>query len=180
MIRAISILFFALPFCVLAQNPLQFIREKIDFDINKQRFSIDGIYYFLNDNDKEKRQTILFPFSEKSDSLIVKRVYNLTYSEHIEYKLLKNAIVFEFNILPRDTVKINIAYSQKAMKENDYILKSTRTWKEALKQADYSLTFDKSIQIESFSLKPDSLKNGVYYWTEKDFYPNDDFIVRIK
>ena len=66
------------------------------------------------------------------------------------------------------------------LKENDYILKSTRTWKEALKQADYSLTFDKSIQIESFSLKPDSLKNGVYYWTEKDFYPNDDFIVRIK
>ena len=180
MIRTILILVFALPFCVLAQKPLQFIGEKIDFEINKQRFSIDGVYYFLNDNDKEKRQTILFPFSEKSDSLIVKRVYNLTYSEHIEYQFLKNAIVFRFNILPRDTVKINIAYSQKAMKENVYILKSTRTWKEALKQADYSLTFDNSIQIESLSLKPDSLKNSVYYWTEKDFYPNDDFIVRIK
>jgi hypothetical protein len=178
--RAILILFLALPFCLSAQKPLRFIGEKIDFEIDKQRFSIDGLYFFLNNTEKEKRQTILFPFSEKADSLIVKRVYNLTYSENIEYQLLKNAIVFMFNILPGDTVKINIAYSQQTMKENVYILKSTRTWNEALERADYSLTFDNSIQIENLSLKPDSLKNDVYYWSKKDFYPNEDFIVRIK
>lgn len=178
--RTILILFFTLPCFVIAQKPLQFIGEKIDFEINKQRFSIDGVYYFLNNTGKEKKQTIIFPFSEKADSLIVKRVYNLTYSENIGYQLLKNAIAFVFNILPGDTVKINIAYSQQTMRENVYILKSTRTWNEALERADYSLTFDNSIQIEILTLKPDSLKNNVYYWKKKDFYPNEDFIVRIK
>jgi hypothetical protein len=58
-----------------------------------------------------------------------------------------------FKILPGDTVKINIAYSQQTMKENVYILESTRTWNEALEWVDYSLTFDNSIQIENLSLK---------------------------
>lgn len=178
--RTILIIFLALPFYVMAQKPLRFIGEKIDFEINKQSFSVDGVYYFFNNTDQEIRQTILFPFSEKADSLIVKRVYNLTYLKSIEYQRLKNAIVFMFKILPGDTVKINIAYSQQTMKENVYILESTRTWNEALEWVDYSLTFDNSIQIENLSLKPDSLKNGVYYWAKKDFYPNEDFIVRIK
>ncbi len=85
--------------------------------------------------------------------MIVKRVYNLTYLKSIEYQRLKNAIVFMFKILPGDTVKINIAYSQQTMKENVYILESTRTWNEALEWVDYSLTFDNSIQIENLSLK---------------------------
>ena len=164
----------------MAQLKLEFIGEKIDFAINSNRFSINGIYYFSNSSEQEIKQTILFPFSKNTDSIIVKRVYNLSYSKNLSYQDLKNAIAFKILVLPKDTVKVNIAYSQNTVKENIYILESTQTWGQALKKADYSLTFDTSVQIDSMSLKPDSLDNNVFYWKRQDFYPNENFKVWIK
>jgi hypothetical protein len=164
----------------LAQQKLQFIGERIDFAINKERFSINGIYYFLNNTEVAIRQNILFPFPKEADSLIVKRIYNLTYSEKLSFQQLNNAVAFKIVVLPKDTVKVNIAYSQNTDKENIYILESTQTWGKAMKRANYSLTIDTSVQIDSLSLKPDSLINNIYYWDIQDFYPNNNFRVWIK
>lgn len=178
--RLILILFFAVPINLLDQQKLEFIGERIDFAINSERFTINGIYYFANKSKEEIKQTILFPFSKNTDSIIVKRVYNLTYAENLSYQELENAVAFKIIVLPKDTVKINIAYSQKTAKENIYILESTQTWGQALKKADYSLTFDTSVKIDSLSLKPDSMDDKMYYWKRQDFYPNENFKVWIK
>jgi hypothetical protein len=180
MSRLILILFFTVPINLLAQPKLEFIGERIDFAINSERFAINGIYYFANISEKAIKQTILFPFAKNTDSIIVKRVYNLTYSENFSYQELENAIAFKILVLPKDTVKINIAYSQNTVKENIYILESTQTWGKSLKKADYSLTFDSTVQIDSLSLKSDSLNDNVYYWERHDFYPNENFKVWIK
>lgn len=164
----------------MAQQKLGFIGERIDFVINSSRFSINGIYYFSNISEQEIRQTILFPFSKNTDTIAVERIYNLSYAENISFQKFENAMAFKILVLPKDTVIVNIAYSQKTVKENTYILKSTQTWGQALKSAAYSLTFDTSVQIDSLSLKPDSLINGVYFWNKQDFYPNEDFKVWIK
>ena len=177
---SISILLLVVPVCLPAQEKLQFIGERIDFTINKSTFTINGIYYFLNNSDKEIRQNILFPFAKNTDSVAFKRVYNLTYAKHLVFKVLNNAIVFEINVLPKDSVKVNIAYSQKAARENIYILKSAQTWGHALKSASYSLTYDPLVQIDSLALKPDSLVDNIYYWSKLDFYPDKDFKVWIK
>ncbi|HOU98601.1 MAG TPA: hypothetical protein PLP65_07120 [Bacteroidales bacterium] len=178
--RLIFILFFVIPINIFAQQKLEFIGERIDFAINSNRFSINGIYYFSNSSDKEIRQTILFPFSKNTDSITVKRVYNLTYSENLSFQEFENAVAFKVIVLPKDTVKVNIAYSQNTVKENIYILESTQTWGQALKRADYSLTIDTSVQIDSLSLKPDSLTKNVYFWNKQEFYPNENFKVWIK
>lgn len=178
--RLILILCFAVPINLLAQQNLEFIGERIDFAINSERFTINGIYYFANNSEQEIKQTILFPFARNTDSIVAKRVYNLTYSEMLSYQELKNAIAFKILVLPKDTVKVNIAYSQNTVRENIYILESTQTWGQALKKADYSLTFDSSVQIDSLSLKSDSLDDNVYYWKRKDFYPEENFKVWIK
>ena len=180
MSRWIITFFFGIPMNLLAQNKLDFIGEKIDFVINSDRFSVNGIYYFSNNSEHEIRQTILFPFSKNTDSIAVKRVYNLTYSENLPFQELDNAVAFKVLLLPKDTIKVNIAYSQKTVKENTYILESTQTWGQALKRADYSLTFDASVQIDSVSFKPDSLDSHVYYWEKQDFYPYENFKVWIK
>lgn len=174
------LMFFLIPVSLLAQQKLEFIGERIDFAINSARFTVNGIYYFANNSEQEIKQTILFPFSKNTDSLTVKRVYNLTYSENLSYQELENAVAFKLLVLPMDTVKINIAYSQNKVRENIYILESTQTWSQALKKADYSLTFDTSVQIDSLSLKPDYLDNNVYYWKKQNFYPNENFKVWIK
>jgi len=178
--RLIVILLIVIPIHVLAQHKLEFIGEKIDFAINSDQFTINGIYYFANNSEHEIKQTILFPFAKNTNSTTVKRVYNLTYGENIPFKELNNAVAFKILVLPKDMVKVNIAYAQNTVKENIYILESTQTWAHALKKADYSLTFDASVQIDSLSLKSDSLINNVYYWKRKDFYPNENFKVWIK
>lgn len=180
MSRLILILFLVIPVNLLAQQKLEFIGEKIDFAINSDRFSVNGIYYFSNSSEQEIKQTILFPFSKNTDSVIVKRVFNLTYSDNLSFQELNNAVAFKLLVLPNDTVKVNIAYSQNTVKENIYILESTQTWGQALKKADYSLTFDTSVEIDSLSYEPDSLDNNVYYWKREDFYPNENFKVWIK
>lgn len=169
-----------IPICLFAQHSLQFIGEKIDFAINKERFSINGIYCFSNKTTAEIKQTILFPFSEDADSLIVKRIYNLTYLKSIDYQILNNAVYFKIIIPPEDTLRVNIAYSQKTEEENVYVLESTQSWGQPLIQADYSLVCDESVQIDSISLEPDSLINNVYYWTKQNFFPDDNFKVWIK
>jgi len=174
------LIFLFVPLNLLAQHKLEFIGEKIDFAINRDRFSINGIYYFLNSSEQEIKQTILFPFSKNTDSIIVKRVFNLTYSENLSFQELNNAVAFKVLVLPNDTVKVNIAYSQNTVKENIYILESTQTWGQALEKADYSLEFESSVLIDSLSLKPDTLINNVYLWRKLDFYPNDNFKIWIK
>jgi hypothetical protein len=176
----IVIALFLFPVHLLAQNNIQFNGERIDFKINKDRFFINGIYYFSNNSEKEIKQTILFPFSQSADSLVVKRVYNLTYNENISFQNLNDAIAFKLLVLPKDSVKINIAYSQSTDKKNIYILESTQTWGKALERANYSLTTDSNVQIDSLSLKPDSLVNDIYYWEKHDFYPNENFQIWIK
>jgi hypothetical protein len=178
--KLILIIFFVVPIKLLAQKNLEFIGERIDFAINSERFTINGIYYFVNNSEQKIKQTILFPFAKNTDSIITKRVYNLTYSERLCYQELDNAIAFKILVLPKDTVKLNIAYSQNTLKENIYILESTQTWGQALQKADYSLTFDSSVQIDSLSLKSDYLSDNVYYWKRQDFYPNENFKVWIK
>lgn len=180
MIRYIFLLLFITPLYLDAQQSLQFFGEKLDFSIDQNRFSVNGIFYFANNTGEVIRKSILFPFSKNSDSLTVKRIYNLTYRERIAYQKLNNAIAFQIIVLPSDTVKLNIAYSQSTDKENVYILESTKTWGQKLKWADYSLIVDNSVQIDSVSLKSDSINNDVYYWTKKNFYPEKNFRIWIK
>ncbi len=178
--RLFLILLFFISIDILSQQKLEFVGERIDFTIDSEIFSVNGIYYFYNNSEKEIRQRILFPFSKNTDFVAVKRVYNLTYFKNINFHRFKDAITFYVNILPKDTIKVNIAYSQNTVKENIYILKSTQVWGKALTRADYSLSVDNSVQIDSLSLKPDSLCKNIYYWRKKDFYPNENFKVWVK
>ena len=180
MSRLAIILFIVIPINLWSQQKIEFIEERIDFVINSDQFSVNGIYYFLNTSEQNINQTILFPFSKNTDNIAVKRVFNLTYSENLSFQKFEDAIAFKIFVLPKDTIKINIAYSQNTVRENIYILESTQAWGKALNEAHYSLTFDKSVHIDSLSLKPDSLCDNTYYWKRKDFYPNENFKVYIK
>jgi len=178
--RLLFVVLMVSPQFMMAQKKLEFVNEKIDFSITSSLFTINGIYVFANNTENIIRQTILFQFSNKIDSLKVKRVYNLTYNENLNYQNVLNGIAFKMIVLSMDTVNINISYHQKTNKENIYILESTQTWGKPLQKAVYSLSVDNSVTIDSFSLKPDTLINNIYYWTKTEFYPNENFKVWIK
>jgi len=177
---ACILLLIQLPWLLLSQDRLQFVGERIDFELNSSRFSINGIYFFANSSDREIHQAIFFPFGQGADSIQVKRVYHINGNHKIDYQLNANGIGFKIVVLPHDTIDVNIAYSRKTKPENIYVLKSTRAWGKALQSAKYSLTVEKSVKIKSVSYSPDRIDGNIYYWNKKDFFPMEDFVVRIK
>ena len=80
---------------------------------------------------------------------------------------------------PADTVYINIAYTQTLLKNNVYILRSTKSWGKPLQKAQYALTVHDSLSIESISYPTDSQKDNVYYWEKQNFLPSKDFEVML-
>ena len=174
------LLCFSFAFCslfgVYAQREMSFIEEYIDFEINAEKFVVNGVYLFRNNTDRNIVQKITFPFGISTDSVTVNRVWDLTNGESVDYRILKESIAFSLKLSPGDSLSLNIGYSQPVKKENRYILRSTQSWGEALKVATYSLAV-KGFNVEQFSYAPDSMKENIYYWQKKDFFPEKDFIV---
>jgi hypothetical protein len=177
------LLCFSFIFCnlfeVYAQRKISFVEEYIDFEINAEKFIINGIYLFRNNTNNDIVQQITFPFGMSTDSVTVNRVWDLTNGHAINYKILKESISFPVKFSSSDSLSLNIMYNQPVKKENKYILRSTQAWGEALKVATYSLSV-KDFGIEQFSYAPDSVKENRYFWQKKDFFPEIDFVITVK
>ena len=165
-----------------AQNQVSFFEEYIDFSIDKQHFTINGIYSFCNYSDREINQPILFPFADDVLEIDSIRVVNLKTSSNVAFTKSGKYISFVLKIMPKDTVDLNIYYRQKTVSSNKYIITSTKAWGKPLEKAFYSLTVDKGINIKSFSYQPDSFKKKkrIYFWKKDNFMPDEDFIVTIQ
>lgn len=177
--KLIIIVCFFVPFNVLSQKILDFVGEKIDFTLNPDTFSINGIYTFINHSDKDIYSSISFPLAVEANSVIVKRIFNLTYLIDIEFKRIKDELTFNLYINAGDTVNINIAYCQPIQENNIYILTSTQAWNRPLLFAEYSLTVSKKIRIKSFSYTPDKKRGKIYYWKKTNFMPDKEFMISI-
>lgn len=164
-----------------AQNKVSFFEEHIDFSIDKDYFTINGIYSFCNHSGVKVNQTILFPFAVEVTEIDSIRIVNLKTSSGIGFNPSGKLISFTIPILPNDTVDINLFYRQKTSVSNKYIITSTKAWGKPLEKADYSLTADKDISIKTFSYTPDSFnkKRKIYFWHKENFMPETDFIVTL-
>jgi hypothetical protein len=178
----ILLLFFF--FRTLAQLPVSFIEEYIDFAIDNNYYIVNGIYVFTNNTSEQISQNIIFPFASESRVVDSIRILNLKSQQPLSFLTQKRSVAFGIHILPHDTLEINIFYRQPLSAKNIYILKSTETWKRPLSKAVYSLTTNKTIKIISFSFEPDTMKKEndkkIYYWEKHNFMPEMDFEVVIK
>jgi hypothetical protein len=165
------------------QNVISFFEEHIDFTLDKNYFSINGIYTFSNTSEKFINQQIIFPFADETSQIDSIRIINLNTLRMIEFKRMKNAISFSFPIQAGDTVDLNIYYRQKTAERNKYIITSTQLWGKPLEKAIYTLTSDSTLKINSFSFTPDSSKaiagKKLYVWEKYDFMPEIDFEILI-
>jgi hypothetical protein len=166
-----------------AQKPVSFLAEYIDFKIEGEYFSINGLYVFLNRTDKSANTGILFPFTMPAALIDSIGIMNLNTSRQIVYKKREKDIVFNLLMNPFDTVTVHLCYRQPLARINTYILTSTQTWGTPLEKAVYTMTTDKKRMIRSFSFPPDSFITDAiyktYYWSKTDFDPTADFEVTI-
>lgn len=166
-----------------AQNTVSFFEEHIDFSLENNYFTINGIYSFASKTGNSEVQQIIFPFDNETDLIDSIRIFNLNTFRNIEFKRLKNSVYFKISVPANDTVDLNIFYRQKISKTNKYIITSTQSWGQPLKKAVYTLTTDTNLKIKSFTYEPNSdrITNNkkVYLWEMQDFMPKNDFIITI-
>jgi hypothetical protein len=166
-----------------AQKPVAFPSEYIDFRIDSNYFSINGIYTFRNKTNEIINTNIQFPFAVNTALIDSIRVINLKNLKTINYSEDEKSIFFNLYLSPHDSVQYNIYYRQKSDKKNTYILTTTQSWGAPLENAVYSLTADKRIKIISLSLKPDSSISDqfhtTYFWHKQNFSPQTDFEIII-
>ncbi|MCL2650847.1 MAG: hypothetical protein FWD60_07460 [Candidatus Azobacteroides sp.] len=164
---------------VYAQEKISFFEEHIDFELDSAYFNINGIYSFYNPTDTEINQRIIFPVAVEMTQVDSIDIINLNDLNRIQFQRLKKAFTFFINMPPLDTVDVNIFYKQKTAKENTYIITSTQSWKQPLKQAVYTLTTSLPMDEEKFSYPSTSKEiiNGkiLYRWEKTNFMPDKEF-----
>lgn len=162
-----------------AQATISFFEEHIDFSLDNNYFTINGIFSFANKSNMLQTQQIIFPFANETHSIDSIRIINLNTLSNLDFIRLKSAVIFKITVPANDTVDLNIFYRQKKSSINKYIITSTQSWGKPLKKAVYSLSTEKELNIKSFTYKPDTIKiiddKKLYLWNKTDFMPKNDF-----
>ena len=164
---------------------LQFFREDLSFEIKEDHFYVNGLYNIRNTNDKELRQTLIYPFPQdpaygKVDSLFVMNIIDTTITTNMQYG--DKGASFTIQIEPDSTVVYRIGYRQELKSEKaEYILTTTQTWGRPFEQVNYTLTFPRELQLDSLSYMPDSLREEsnryILFWYKENFMPDRNFII---
>lgn len=176
-------------FCLLSlffqvqhKNTFSFREEYIEFRLKGSVFTVNGNYIFVNNSDYEVSSDINYPFPVALPDIDSIHVFDNSQGKFLRYKKISKAILFRLEMIPHDTVKMNIFYRQTGVKDTvRYILTTTKVWGEALKRGEYTLKTDPGTHIKSFSYPPDKQvtrgNHQIFYWHKKDFMPVKDFIV---
>ena len=165
---------------------LQFYQENLKFSITKTNFTVDGLYYFRNPTPDTIKQYMSYPFPQISGLGEVISVEGTSLYPEMKAPVIVNvnqeAAKFRLMVYPFDTAVLRITYVQLIQDHKvEYILTSTKAWKEPLEKADFTLKLPIDFKIDSLSYDADSLliKDGYlfYKFHFEDFMPDKNFSV---
>ncbi len=181
-----SVLFlFIFLICTTANAQIEFFKEDLQFELNKNFFTVAGDYYFRNIGDHDIKATLFYPIPR--DSLLgyydsVKVTYSSQQTDSPITIRKENGFFFNVEINSKTSAKYSVSYRQKLLgNKAKYIFTTTNTWGKPLECANFRLSFPKNIRIDSISIIPDSLMeiDEVYtvFWTRENFMPGKDFVI---
>ena len=101
-----------------AQPKISFFEEHIDFSLENNYFTINGIFSFANKNNIPQTQQIIFPFANETNSIDSIRIINLNTLSNLDFIKLKSSVLFKITVPPNDTIDLNIFYRQKKSTTN--------------------------------------------------------------
>jgi hypothetical protein len=173
-------------FFILKAQDISFYKENITMKLEKDRFYVSGNYFLKTAEDQSI--TLVYPFPVDSlygecDSL---RIFNLTTNQVIEpLEIKQQAAILKVDFGEYKEVEVLISYRQKLLgNKAEYILKTTKSWRKPLEQADYELIVPVELNIAKFSIPPDeSITTGtekIFYWSRQDFMPKENMIFEFR
>lgn len=168
---------------ILSGQSISFFKETLSFKLNRDSFEVDGLYYFRNHTNTEIRQVMFYPFPDVEQYGKIKSIEIKTEGDTASQilSISEKGALFRLFMDPNSEVIYHIRYSQ-FLQSNQakYIITTTRKWGEGFEQADYNMEFTEAIEIDSVTIKPDSIvqKQNLtkYFWHRENFMPEVDFI----
>jgi hypothetical protein len=158
------------------------LQGKHHHEIAKINFYVSGTYYHKGNSNTNYLLMYPFPVGSvygKPDSIFI---FNLTDNNKIEFeKKSEGLLVFKIEFQSVNEIALQISYKQELLGHRaEYILETTRSWREPLFKADYQLIIPDSLKISRFSILPDdSHKTGneiIYYWTRTNYMPLENMV----
>ena len=170
--------------CLTAQIP-DFYREDLTFILDDSSFTVTGYYYFMNNSEEDEKMDMLYPFPGNADYGKITDVYSYIYGNPLKNALLyynDKAAIINLEVKAGKVTTIRIGYTQELLgNKAEYILTSTKSWGQSLKEVNYTLITPEDLRIDSLSYPPDfsNTKSGktIYYYHKVNFMPDREFEV---
>lgn len=117
-----------------------FFSERITMKLSDENVDIIGCYYFNNPTLTTYSQALYYPFVVNAETNYPDFIFvsNLSNKETVDYFQVKEGIIFNLTIEPKDTIVYEVSYRQKIYsKKAEYILTTTKYWKKPFTVAEY-------------------------------------------
>ncbi len=181
----VGILFCMFLYQVMQAQIPDFYREDLTFIVDDSSFTVTGYYYFMNSSDENEKFDMLYPFPNRDIYGKISDVYAYIYGNPLKNALLyynNSAAMINLDVKAETVTKIRIGYTQELLgSKAEYILTSTNSWGQSLKEVNYTLIAPENLQIDSLSYPPDfsNTKSGkiIYYYHKENFMPDREFEV---
>lgn len=178
-LKIIILLFFLLLFSRLSPLNLDFFREDLDFEIKKNHFCVDGIYYFRNNSAEKITRLLFYPFPLDSLYGKVDSMRAICLSDSSECLIKSNDKGFSFKIMiaPKQEEKYRLSYRQELFGNiAEYILTTTQRWGKPFEEVNYRIFLPTEIKLDSLSYFPDSLQTvenkHIFFYHKENFMPD--------
>src|SRR5450759_279425 len=94
-------------FCCQLQErpPVSFTEEYIEFRLTNSTFTVNGIYFFVNNSTNIVSKEINYPFPVALSDIDSVHIFDNTQGQFLGYEKMQNKVAFRVTIRPKDTVR---------------------------------------------------------------------------
>ncbi len=180
----VSLLVFLGSSNVVLSQTFQFTREGIEIIIAIDYAAVTGIYQFRNNSNQDITRSLFYPFPVKDVLLYPDTIQVFDEKNNsIIFRKSSKGIRFSISCAPDTETSVKVHYIQRLLSnEMQYILKSTRSWKQPLLETEYKILLPLEFKLQEISLpsnKQDSnATHNIFYICKENFMPEGDLIIK--
>jgi len=164
---------------------LEFVRERIEIHAGDSLCSLNGRYYFKNNESYAMERTLFYPFAVNDglpfpDSVFVR---DLESGALVPFMRSGDGVIFAINIPPQAEKGYDVVYCQRTPQFTiEYLLTTTQKWGKPLERGEYVVHLPVSHKLKYISMNYDTSEEHdgeiVYMICRDNFMPEENLIVQ--
>lgn len=155
---------------------IKFVSEELSIDLYQNSAQTTGIYNFENNSRFSVPLTLSYPFPE--ESFAVKTVtFNGERQSYIEKD---NELLIQARFPGNSISTLKVVYEENIKGKYEYILSSTRSWKNPIEKATFNIYLHDDLDIMSSNYELTQVDPEVYSMNKEDFWPEGNLMLTLE